>query len=147
MADKRFRNGKRTRQDVAPPVEVTDLLELAAERDARWAEIVPFIGGADAVLLRRLRRSLRRVELDDGGGRPSDVLLAEAHFLTQLAVHRLLRGFAMLDTALRKLPRARHIHALADQEAAGRIHHQRSHIGPILNHGKNLRPAAGADNL
>ena len=36
------------------------------------------VGGADAVVLRRLRRSLRRVELDDGGGRPSDVLLAEA---------------------------------------------------------------------
>ena len=36
------------------------------------------VGGADAVGLRRLRRSLRRVELDDGGGRPSDVLLAEA---------------------------------------------------------------------
>jgi len=35
------------------------------------------VGGADAVLLRRLRRSLRRLELDDGGGRPSDVLLAE----------------------------------------------------------------------
>ncbi|HYN65607.1 MAG TPA: ATP-dependent DNA helicase [Ornithinibacter sp.] len=36
------------------------------------------VGGADAVLLRRLRRSLRRLELDDGGGRPSDLLLAEA---------------------------------------------------------------------
>ncbi len=36
------------------------------------------VGGADAVLLRRLRRSLRRLELDEGGGRPSDVLLAEA---------------------------------------------------------------------
>ncbi len=36
------------------------------------------VGGADAVGLRRLRRSLRRIELDDGGGRPSDVLLAEA---------------------------------------------------------------------
>ena len=36
------------------------------------------VGGADAVLLRRLRRALRRVELDAGGGRPSDVLLAEA---------------------------------------------------------------------
>ncbi|GAA4411737.1 ATP-dependent DNA helicase [Fodinibacter luteus] len=36
------------------------------------------VGGADAVGLRRLRRSLRRVELDAGGGRPSDVLLAEA---------------------------------------------------------------------
>ncbi len=36
------------------------------------------LGGADAVGLRRLRRSLRRLELDSGGGRPSDVLLAEA---------------------------------------------------------------------
>jgi superfamily I DNA/RNA helicase/RecB family exonuclease len=36
------------------------------------------VGGADAVMLRRLRRSLRRLELDSGGGRPSDVLLAEA---------------------------------------------------------------------
>ena len=36
------------------------------------------VGGADAVQLRRLRRSLRRLELDDGGGRPGDVLLAEA---------------------------------------------------------------------
>ncbi len=35
------------------------------------------VGGADAVQLRRLRRSLRRLELDDGGGRPSDLLLAE----------------------------------------------------------------------
>jgi superfamily I DNA/RNA helicase/RecB family exonuclease len=36
------------------------------------------IGGADAVSLRRLRRGLRRQELDNGGGRPSDELLAEA---------------------------------------------------------------------
>lgn len=36
------------------------------------------IGGADAVSLRRLRRALRRHELADGGGRPSDELLAEA---------------------------------------------------------------------
>ena len=36
------------------------------------------VGGADAVGLRRLRRALRRVELDDGGGRSSDVLLAES---------------------------------------------------------------------
>ncbi|MEO6143529.1 MAG: ATP-dependent DNA helicase, partial [Dermatophilaceae bacterium] len=35
------------------------------------------IGGADAVGLRRLRRSLRRTELDSGGGRTSDKLLAE----------------------------------------------------------------------
>ncbi|MEP7369380.1 MAG: ATP-dependent DNA helicase, partial [Dermatophilaceae bacterium] len=36
------------------------------------------IGGADAVGLRRLRRALRREELDSGGGRNSDELLAEA---------------------------------------------------------------------
>ena len=35
------------------------------------------VGGADAVTLRRLRRALRRVELESGGGRPSDHLLAE----------------------------------------------------------------------
>ncbi len=46
------------------------------------------VGGADAVGLRRLRRSLRRVELDDGGGRPSDVLLAEA-VLAPLSLERL----------------------------------------------------------
>jgi superfamily I DNA/RNA helicase/RecB family exonuclease len=36
------------------------------------------IGGADAVGLRRLRRALRRLELEGGGGRTSDELLAEA---------------------------------------------------------------------
>jgi superfamily I DNA/RNA helicase/RecB family exonuclease len=35
------------------------------------------IGGADAVGLRRLRRALRRDELDSGGGRSSDELLAQ----------------------------------------------------------------------
>jgi len=49
VASRKFRNGKRTRQDVAPPIEVTDLLELAHQRDARWTEILPFIGGADGV--------------------------------------------------------------------------------------------------
>ncbi|GAA4720113.1 ATP-dependent DNA helicase [Pedococcus ginsenosidimutans] len=36
------------------------------------------VGGADAVGLRRLRRALRRRELEGGGGRTSDELLAEA---------------------------------------------------------------------
>ncbi|HET8599931.1 MAG TPA: ATP-dependent DNA helicase [Segeticoccus sp.] len=36
------------------------------------------IGHADAVAVRRLRRSLRRRELEDGGGRTSDELLVEA---------------------------------------------------------------------
>jgi superfamily I DNA/RNA helicase/RecB family exonuclease len=35
------------------------------------------IGGADTVALRRLRRALRREELDGGGGRTSDELLSE----------------------------------------------------------------------
>ncbi len=46
------------------------------------------VGGADAVLLRRLRRALRRLELDSGGGRPSDALLAEA-ILTPAALEHL----------------------------------------------------------
>jgi hypothetical protein len=49
VAEKKFRNGKRTRQDVAPPMEVTELLGAARRRDEQWASIVPFIGGADAV--------------------------------------------------------------------------------------------------
>ena len=36
------------------------------------------VGGADAVALRRLRRALRRIELESGGSRTSDELLAEA---------------------------------------------------------------------
>ncbi|HET7760979.1 MAG TPA: PD-(D/E)XK nuclease family protein, partial [Phycicoccus sp.] len=46
------------------------------------------LGGADPVALRRLRRALRRLELDDGGGRPSDLLLAEA-VLTPAALDRI----------------------------------------------------------
>jgi superfamily I DNA/RNA helicase/RecB family exonuclease len=36
------------------------------------------VGGADAVSLRRLRRAMRREELDNGGSRTSDELLADA---------------------------------------------------------------------
>ena len=49
IAASKFRNGKRTRQGSSPPIEVTDLLDLARQRDSRWAEILPFIGGADSV--------------------------------------------------------------------------------------------------
>ncbi len=46
------------------------------------------VGGADAVALRRLRRTLRRDELEAGGGRPSDELLAEALLMpVRLAQH------------------------------------------------------------
>lgn len=67
-------------------------LDVVAGAEALDPEVVVDVlgspvGGADAVLLRRLRRSLRRVELDDGGGRPSDVLLAEA-VLTPFALDR-----------------------------------------------------------
>ena len=64
------------------------LLELAI-RGARESDGAPTpdeavelltstIAGVDAVALRRLRRALRRVELDDGGRRTSDELLAAA---------------------------------------------------------------------
>ena len=49
IVDSRFANGKRTRQDIAPPMEVVDLVGGAQERDDRWTEILPFIGGPDAV--------------------------------------------------------------------------------------------------
>ncbi|MGE3813492.1 MAG: DUF4388 domain-containing protein, partial [Candidatus Nanopelagicales bacterium] len=49
VADRRFRNGKRTRQDVAPVMSVTDLLASARDREERWTSILPYIGGADAV--------------------------------------------------------------------------------------------------
>lgn len=68
-------------------------LDVVAGAEALDPEVVVDVlgspvGGADAVGLRRLRRSLRRVELDDGGGRPSDVLLAEA-VLAPFALERL----------------------------------------------------------
>lgn len=64
------------------------LLEVVLDR-ARGAEeplspqvavdtLLSPIGGADAVGLRRLRRALRRLELEGGGSRTSDELLAEA---------------------------------------------------------------------
>jgi len=49
IIDSRFANGKRTRQDIAPPMEVVDLIDRASERDDRWTEILPFIGGPEAV--------------------------------------------------------------------------------------------------
>jgi superfamily I DNA/RNA helicase/RecB family exonuclease len=60
------------------------VIELAlGHRDALDPEtaaevLLSPLGGADAVSLRRLRRALRQEELAGGGGRPSDVLLAEA---------------------------------------------------------------------
>jgi hypothetical protein len=45
----RFRNGQRTRQDVAPPSEVTTLLAEAHARDAEWAAITGRVGGPDSV--------------------------------------------------------------------------------------------------
>ena len=58
-------------------------LNVAARRpdpiDAQTAvdAVLSPIGGADAVGLRRLRRALRRDELESGGGRTSDELLVE----------------------------------------------------------------------
>ncbi|WP_307812670.1 ATP-dependent DNA helicase [Phycicoccus sp. CSK15P-2] len=68
------------------------------------------VGGADSVALRRLRRALRRLELESGGSRPSDVLLAET-VLTPAALdhvgpeaasaRRVARVLAAATTALR----------------------------------------------
>lgn len=51
-------------------------VELDAVLAARLASSP--LGGLDAVGLRRARRALRAVELESGGGRPSDALLVEA---------------------------------------------------------------------
>lgn len=48
------------------------------DADASVTLLTAPIGGADAVALRRLRRALRVEELETGGGRSSDALLAEA---------------------------------------------------------------------
>jgi superfamily I DNA/RNA helicase/RecB family exonuclease len=63
------------------------------------------IGGADAVLMRRLRRALRRAELDGGGTRTSDELLARA----------LLRPGTLVDVGADARPALR----LARMVAAG----------------------------
>lgn len=61
----------------------TGLLELAYSRrelDGALAEflLVTPLAGADAVLLRRLKRALRQGEFDRGGSRPGNELLVEA---------------------------------------------------------------------
>ena len=71
------------------------------------------VGGADAVQLRRLRRSLRRLELDDGGGRPSDLLLADA-VLTPFPLDRIGPEAASARRAHRVLAAA--VDALRDGE-------------------------------
>ena len=45
----KFCGGRRTRQDVAPPVEVAELLEEARLREERWHQIADRVGGAEAV--------------------------------------------------------------------------------------------------
>jgi superfamily I DNA/RNA helicase/RecB family exonuclease len=91
-------------------------LDVAAGSDSLDPEVVVDVltspvGGADAVTLRRLRRALRRTELESGGGRPSDHLLAEAVLvpaaLDQVgpdarAARRVGRVLAAAVTALRE---------------------------------------------
>ena len=70
------------------------------------------VGGADAVGLRRLRRALRRVELDNAGTRTSDELLAAA----------VVEPGALTDVGAEAGP-ARRVAAMvaAGREAAGRV--------------------------
>ena len=70
---------------VRPLLALLDLcLRLARDPDAMIAPTeavdlcLSVLGGGDAVSLRRLRRALRRIELDGGGRRSSDELLAAA---------------------------------------------------------------------
>src|SRR6476661_9582156 len=49
VASTKFRNGKLTRQDVAPPTPVPDLLNQLHDRRVRWEEVVNATGGPEAV--------------------------------------------------------------------------------------------------
>ncbi len=51
---------------------------LSVDADTAVELVLSPLGGGDAVSLRRLRRELRRAELDDGGARSSDELLSAA---------------------------------------------------------------------
>lgn len=73
--------------------------------------IISTLGGSDTVGLRRLRRTLRQEELAVGGGRSSDVLLAE--LLQQPARARLLGSVAS--------PAARVASSIAAGVAAARV--------------------------
>ena len=46
-----FRNGARTRTDLAPFLDVEELIEHARERQRHWPEVVDDLGGADVVPL------------------------------------------------------------------------------------------------
>ena len=49
MSAWKFRKAKKTRQDVAPPMAVSQLLDELRERAMTWAEILDSIGGPEAV--------------------------------------------------------------------------------------------------
>jgi superfamily I DNA/RNA helicase/RecB family exonuclease len=87
------------------------------------------VGGADAVTLRRLRRALRRRELDAGGGRTSDELLAEV----------LVRPGDLLELGPEANP-ARRVAAVLD---AGR---QAARVG-APGSGRRWEPGVGAESV
>src|SRR3954454_20711241 len=60
----RFRKGKKTRQDVAPPQAVPELLQRLRERAVEWERLTREIGGPDAIPV-----------LATGGATDSDVVL------------------------------------------------------------------------
>ncbi|SDO61289.1 Superfamily I DNA or RNA helicase [Pedococcus dokdonensis] len=79
------------------------------------------IGGADAVGLRRLRRALRRLELEGGGGRTSDELLAEA----------LLAPGALVETGPEGNPARRVAATIAAGVRAARGTAEQTPSGPV----------------
>jgi hypothetical protein len=60
----RFRKGKKTRQDVAPPQAVPELLQRLRQRAVEWERLTREIGGPDAIPV-----------LATGGATDSDVVL------------------------------------------------------------------------
>ena len=64
----RFRKGEKTREDVAPPVAVAELLNELRERGAEWATISTIIHGPTAVPVLSTR----------GGGEPETMLDPDA---------------------------------------------------------------------
>ena len=62
------------------------------------------------------------------------MLRLQPHLLAHLAEQGLLERFARIHPALRKLPGPGNRRPLANQQAAGRIHHQRGDIWAVANH-------------
>ena len=76
-----------------------------------------------------------------GAGHNAHMLRLEPHFFVQFAVHRLLRAFAPVDAALRKLP-AVGSDALAPEHLVPLVEQDDADVGPKavpVKHNQNLK--------